>query len=734
MANAKSVQLNIEGMHCASCVSNIERGVSELNGVTECRVNLAMKSAVVIFDNGSSPDAVVQKISDLGFSATVGELDVLQANAKELQNARQTFWTAFYLSVPLMVFSMLPMFTGASIISPFYDGVIQAVLAAVVLFYSGRSILADALKQLKHRHSNMNTLIAMGTLTAFGWSVYALVLLYLGKEELLFFESSAMIITLILLGRYLEAKSKGKAGEAIQSLMQLTPSKALALINNVELEIEIGAVKPGMQLIVRPGERLPADGEVLEGDPHIDESMLTGESVPVEKSKGAEVYGGSLNGNFPFTMIVTASGDKTFLSSIIRLVSDAQSKKAPVQKLADKVAGIFVPIVLGISLVTLAFWLWLAPDSPILMKSVISVMIIACPCALGLATPTAILAGSGFAAKNGIIFRGGDIIEKVNKLNTLVFDKTGTLTYGELEVADIQSFGQLSSRNLIRIIGSAELQSEHPIARAIVRHMQKEQIEKAVIKQVETYPGNGLKAEVDSREILIGNKSLMETEEVSFGQALLAGEREMEKGRTVVFAAMDKQVVGLIALADKVRHESKDVISRLQPMFSKILMLSGDSRKTAGGVARTIGIEEFEAELKPNQKKMIIESLSKAGFKVGMIGDGINDAPALATADIGIGIGSGTDIAIESSDVVLVRDDLTTLVYMFTIASETMRIIKQNLFWAFFYNLLAIPLAAGLFYPLFGWTLSPIIAAAAMSLSSFFVVSNSLRLNRLDLK
>jgi Cu+-exporting ATPase len=486
-------------------------------------------------------------------------------------------------------------------------------------------------------------------------------------------------------------------------------------------------------LLVKPGERIPADGEIVEGNPVVDESMLTGESQPVEKKVGDGVVGGSLNDRVPFQLKVVAAAADSFLANIIRMVSDAQSRKAPVQRLADRVAGIFVPIVIGIAILTLAVWLWLAPTNPLLVRSVISVLIIACPCALGLATPTAVLASTGRAAQEGIVVKGGDVLEKLNDVDLVVFDKTGTLTHGVLEVVAVRSFGQFSEHNLLRVVGSIEGQSEHPVAAAIRRHMRSQQIEETTIRNVEARPGFGLVGEYDGRRVVVGNRSLIEAEEVNFGPSLLPGDQEMDKGRTVVYVAIDGLIVGMISLADRIKGEAADLIKHLKASGRQVTMLTGDNRRTAEGVARSLGLDRFEAEIKPGQKRLMVESFRKAGFTVAMIGDGINDAPALAEANVGIAIGSGTDVAIETGDVVLVREELSVIRSLFHLGQQSLRIIKQNLFWAFFYNIIAIPVAAGVLYPAMGITLSPIWAALAMSFSSVFVVSNSLRLNRLDL-
>ena len=733
MPKTEDLTLKIEGMHCASCVANVEKGLRKLDGVASCNVNLAVHSATVSHSSDVSTDRIIKTIEELGYKASIGQPDILTANLKETKEAKNAFILSLALALPLMVIAMSPMLFGSLLFRQLINALIQALLSTGVIFYSGRSIIADAFKQTKHFRANMNSLIALGSLSAYFWSLFVLVKIFMGESDLLYFESAGMIITLILLGRFLEAKSKGKAGEAIQALLKLTPTKSLALINGVEIEIDTAVVKEGMTLIVRPGERIPADGTITENKPFIDEAMLTGESLPVEKDTGDRVYGGSMNGNIPFHLQVTASGEKTFLASIIRLVSEAQSKKAPVQQLADKVSSVFVPIVLGLALITAVCWYIFAPESPMFIRSVISVLIIACPCSLGLATPTAILAGSGRAARSGIIVRGGDILEMLSKVTTVIFDKTGTLTYGELDVVLIKALDEKDEDELLRMVASAEIQSEHPLAKAIVNHAKTKQIELEKIKNIESLPGFGIQGEYERRNLLIGNKKLMSENQIDLESIGEFAEQEMDKGRTIVYVALENRLAGIIALSDKIRPEAKEVISKLKKHIKQISMLSGDSRKTAGGVARSIGIENFESEIRPEQKKMIIESLQKAGFVVAMVGDGINDAPALAKADVGIAIGSGTDIAIESSDVVLVQNDLHAVDKVFSLSKHTLRIIKQNLFWAFIYNILAIPIAAGLFYPFFGLSLSPMVAAAAMSFSSVFVVSNSLRLNKIDL-
>jgi len=417
---------------------------------------------------------------------------------------------------------------------------------------------------------------------------------------------------------------------------------------------------------------------------------------------------------------------------VIRLVAQAQATKAPVQKLADRVAGVFVPIVIGLALLTALGWYLFAPGNDLMIKSVVSVLIIACPCALGLATPTAVLAGTGRAAREGIIIRGGDVLEMLSQIDTVAFDKTGTLTHGNLEVVNVRTFGQVPEQNMLRMVGAMEIMSEHPVGQAIVLYMRGQQIEPMVIKKVEAKPGVGMVGECDGCRLVVGSRSLMESEAVSFGPALNQAEEEMEKGRTVVFVSLDSQVIGALGLADQIRGDARETITELNKSMSRVMMLSGDNQRTAQGVARALGVDIFEAGIKPDQKQMIVESMRKAGLKVAMVGDGINDAPALAAADVGVAIGTGTEVAMEAADAVLVRSNLTDVNKMFRIARRSMRTIKQNLFWALFYNVIAIPVAAGLFYPLIGLTLSPAVAAMAMSFSSVFVVTNSLRLSRTD--
>jgi Cu+-exporting ATPase len=725
------LNLRVDGMHCAGCVASIEKNVSKLDGVRGCQVNLAMKSALVTYDPSDLDHGdILEQIKDLGFQPSLSKVDLLESNKRENRKSLRAFLVALVLTLPLMLVAMWQMFTNHWFISPVADGFIQALIAGVVLFFGGRTIFHDAAINFRHFRANMNSLIAMGTLTAYGWSIYVLWQATRGVVPEYYFDSAAMIVTIILLGRFFESRTKARAGQQLEALIRLQPREATQLVDGGERRIPVEELQPGMRLLVKPGERVPADGTVSEGSPVINESMLTGESLPVDKRLGEEVFGGSVNGNVAFEMTVTAIGEDSYLAQIVQLVAQAQGEKAPVQRLADKVAGVFAPTVIGLALITLAVWWFVAPDSPMLIKSVVSVLIIACPCALGLATPTAILAGTSRAAKQGIIIKGGDVIERLSHLNTIIFDKTGTLTYGELSVVGVTAFEGWSDSRVLSLVAGAESQSEHPVAMAISRMINRASIEPARIRNVETRPGFGLIGFHEAARVVIGNRSLMENEGVTLGPAAEVGSAEMAKGRTVAFVSNDNVIVGLITLTDQLRDEAQEVVSNLKEVGIEVGMISGDNRATAKGIANSAGIESFEAEIRPEQKQIIIESFRRAGRQVAMVGDGINDAPALAEATVGIAIGSGTDVAMETADVVLVRSELRQVPAVLRLARTTMKVIRQNLFWAFAYNVLAIPIAAGVFYPVFGWTLSPMIAAAAMAFSSVFVVSNSLRLNR----
>lgn len=733
MSQLTELRVQIDGIHCAGCVGTIEKGLARLEGVSESRVNLATRSAVVRFDQTRvTQQQLFEKITELGYQPRAGKESLQEAITRELQSARHAILLAVLLTIPLMALAMLPMFGGPELAPYPYSAWLQAALAAAVMFWAGVSILRDAAIQTRHLRANMNSLIALGTLAAFGWSL-AMLLGGHAHHDTLYFESAAMIITLILVGRFLEARARGRAGEAITALLSLQPTTATALINGVAIELEIGALQPGMIVQVKPGERLPADGTISSGEASIDGSMLTGEPIPQDKKTGERVFGGSLNTNKAFTMTVSASGADTLLAGIVRLVSEAQERKAPVQRLADQVAAVFVPIVIGIAAATGLAWWFLAPESGMVARSVVAVLIVACPCALGLATPTAVLAGTGRAAKAGIIIRGGDILQRLAGLKQLVFDKTGTVTTGKLQVADVTLFNTTTEHDFSAIVAAVESRSEHPIARALVQFAASRITQPMTAWNVEALPGFGVKAKVEGKNILIGSEALLSARGVDTSAAANFMQENRRLGRTAILVAADNIVIGAVAVADTVRPEARDAIGALQAGGLRVALLTGDNRRTAEVVAEAVGVSDVLADMTPTSKQQEISRRQADTGHVGMVGDGINDAPSLAAADVGIAIGSGTDVALESAGVVLVRDDLRLIPVALALARKTLRVIKQNLFWAFFYNVLAIPIAAGLLYPWTGLTLSPVIAAAAMACSSVFVVTNSLRLARAKL-
>lgn len=732
MAQEKKITLAIQGMHCAGCVATIEKGVKRLPKIEDIRVNLATASAFIAYDNKKTEkQAIIGTIEGLGYKASDAGKDLLASLKQEAQIVERRFAIALVFALPVIILAMLPMVSELHLIPAPWNGLVQLLCTAVVLFVAGSGILADAWKQTKHLTANMNSLITLGSLAAFGWSIYQFTLDFMhGTAGHYYFESAAAIVTLILLGRLIESRTKQGAGNAIQNLIALRPPQATAVINGVEVLVDSASLQPGMNVIVKAGERIPADGEIIEGRTAIDESMVTGESFPVEKKIGDPVIGGSVNGNFAFTLKVTKAASESFLSHVVWLVSEAQTGRTEIQRLADRVAAVFVPVVLGIALLTAAIWYFTAPDDPHFISSVIAVLIIACPCALGLATPTAILAGTSRAAREGIIYRGGEVLERLTAIDSLVFDKTGTLTCGEFEVKELHTFNNVDEATLLRLAASVEKRSEHHLGQAVLAAAEKRDVTLSDVQAVETKPGRGIAAKVEGSLIRIGNRAFLEEANISVADAREECAEDMEKARTVIYVARDQKLIGVISFADRVRTESAEVVGWFKQRMQRVMLVSGDSYRTVQGVADAIGIDHIAYEINPEGKKVIVDTLERSGMRVAMVGDGINDAPALAAATVGIAVGAGTDIAKETADVILAGSDLRQARRAFELAALTVRKIKQNLFWAFAYNVIAIPIAAGLFYPLWGWTFSPIIAAAAMAFSSLFVVLNSASLAR----
>ncbi len=726
------VTLKISGMTCAACSARIEKKLNKLEGVAKAAVNLATEKATVEFDNQQIKiSQIVDAITGLGYGAEPeqelkGDLEKEQRE-KEIKRLRTELIISAVLSAPLIL-GMILALLGVNI--PFlHDWRFQILLATPVQFYIGFRFYKHAFYALRAKSPNMDVLIAMGTSAAYIYSLYNAFfqkpMTGAGAPMMkdLYFEASATIITLILLGKYFEAVAKGKTSEAIKKLMGLRPKPARVIRDGKEMDIPIEEVEVGEVIVVRPGEKVPVDGAIIEGNSALDESMLTGESLPVEKKAGDTVIGATINKFGTFKYTATKIGKDTVLSQIIKMVEDAQGSKAPIQKIADQVSGVFVPIVLGIAAATFLVWTFGDYNLKMGIVSAVAVLVIACPCALGLATPTAIMVGTGKGAENGILIKSGEHLEKAYKINTVVLDKTGTITKGQPEVTDLIVTGKMERNEFLRIASIAEKKSEHPLGDAIYRYGKHQIGEIEDPAQFGAVPGQGVIATIDGEEIIIGTRKLM----AGKGIPMLDSEKtasELENaGKTVMFAATQGELIGLIAVADVVKENSAGAIKELQDLGITVYMMTGDNQRTAQAIAGQVGITNVLAEVMPEHKAEQIEKLKNEGYVVAMVGDGINDAPALATADIGMAIGTGTDVAMEAADITLMRGDLRTIATAIRLSRKTMNKIKQNLFWAFFYNTIGIPFAAlGM--------LNPIIAGAAMAFSSVSVVTNSLSLKR----
>jgi len=630
---------------------------------------------------------------------------------KEISKLKNSFLKSLVFSLPVFILGMFFMDDPIP-----YQNYIMWILATPVQFYIAASMYKSAFSALKSKSANMDTLIILGTSAAYFYSVY-LVLIEIMHQ---FFEASAVLITIVIFGRYLEARAKGKTSDAIKKLIGLKPKKATVIRGGKEISITIDEVAVGDIIIVKPGGKIPVDGVIISGHSSVDESMITGESIPVEKNKGDKIIGGTINKIGSFEFKATKIGKDTTLSQIIKLIEDAQGSKAPVQRFADNIAGYFVPGVLGIALITFLYWIF-ATDLSFALIFAVSVLVIACPCALGLATPTAIMVGTGKGAKNGILIKGGEALETTCKIKSIIFDKTGTITKGEPEVTDIIGIG-ISKNDVLKYAASLEKRSEHPLAQAIIIQAKKENIQLEKVEGFNAVLGKGIQGRIGTKKYLIGNNKLIKT----FNQVESKIQSLEEDGKTVMILADEKEPLGIIAVADTIKADSVDAIKKIENMGIQTYMITGDNKRTAKAIANKIGIKYF-AEVMPKEKLDYVKKLQKKG-KVAMVGDGINDAPALAKADVGIAMGSGTDVAIETGEIVLMKDNLTSVLRAIKLSKMTMNKIKQNMFWALFYNTIGIPVAAGVFYPIFGWQLNPMIAGAAMALSSVSVVSNSLLL------
>ncbi|HEX7057699.1 MAG TPA: heavy metal translocating P-type ATPase [Bacilli bacterium] len=732
--HSQQATLQITGMTCAACAARIEKGLRRLSGVQEVNVNLAMETARVEFrpEEVSIAD-LIGKVEQLGYKASRKEETKPGAEKrKEIREKKKQLLAAAILSFPLL-WAMAGHFAFTSriympdiLMNPW----LQLTLATPVQFIIGGRFYVGAYKALRNKSANMDVLVALGTSAAYFYSLYlTLAWATAGEQELpdLYFETSAILITLILLGKWFEALAKGRTSEAIQKLMNLQAKTALVWRDGQEISVPVDEVAIGDVVIVKPGEKIPVDGEVLDGVSAIDESMLTGESIPVDKKPGDRVIGATVNKNGRLKIRATRVGKETALSQIIKVVEEAQGSKAPIQRIADTISGIFVPIVVGIAAVTFLLWIvWVTPGAfASALEKAIAVLVIACPCALGLATPTSIMAGSGRAAEYGILFKGGEYLETMRDIDTVIMDKTGTVTNGKPEMTDIL-LAESGEEEILRLIGSAEKQSEHPLAEAIVNGITNKGIALADASAFTAIPGLGIRATVAGKEILVGTRKLLQGDNIAFAQAAGSMERLEAEGKTVMLAAIDDQYVGIIAVADTVKASSKEAIARLSKLGLEVMMITGDNRKTAEAIANQVGIKQVYAEVLPEGKAEEVKKLQKQGRKVAMVGDGINDAPALAAADIGIAVGTGTDIAMEAAAVTLMRGDLSSIADAIVMSRKTMQNIRQNLFWALGYNTLGIPIAAA-------GLLAPWIAGAAMALSSVSVVMNALRLQRVKL-
>ena len=744
--------LLVQGMTCATCVAKVERGLKRLDGVIDAAVNFAAERVTIEYIPGiAGPDDFKRTIERLGYVVpdvpatpeVVGELQDVERTTREAAYRRLLTKTVVcaVISVPVVLgsFHHLILFVPVWLANPW----LLWALASVVQFWGGRQFYTGAIAAVRHRSADMNTLIAVGSSAAYLYSVAVILFPAFfeqarGIQAELYFDTSSVIITLILFGRLLEARARGRTSDAIRHLIGLQPKTARVVRDGHDIDIPVEDVQVGDVIVVRPGERIPVDGVVMDGRSSVDESMISGEPIPVTKQEGNEVIGGTINKTGSFRFRATRVGKDTTLAQIIRLVEEAQGSKAPIQRLADVIAGYFVPAVIVIAAVTFLVWYFCGPQPSFnyALLSLVAVLIVACPCALGLATPTAIMVGTGKGAENGVLIRSAEALETAQAIDTVILDKTGTLTEGRPVVTDVITAPGISEDELLRLVASAERGSEHPLGEAIIHAAEERNIDMAMTSHFEATPGGGIEAEVDGHKVLVGNRVFVldrthethgthgtDAEELGRWAEALAAD-----GKTPVYAAIDGRTAGVIAIADTLKAHSVEAVRGLHALGLTVVMLTGDNARTAEAIAGQTGVDRVMAEVLPSEKADEVRKLQSEGRKVAMVGDGINDAPALAQSDVGIAIGTGTDVAIESADITLVSGDLRGVVTAISLSRATMRTIRQNLFWAFFYNTILIPVAAGVLYPIFGIFLDPMWAAGAMALSSVSVVSNSLRL------
>lgn len=732
----------IKGMHCASCVAVIERSLKKVPGVSSAVVNLATEKATIVFDSTKVKDAdVLSAVANVGYEAMVAEEMKSEEERKrekaiELRSLlRKTALSL--LAGALILWGSFPGLssTAPEILKNFYA---QLILALPVQIWAAWGFYKATFSSLRHRSANMDTLVALGTTVAFLYSAFAVffprIIASSGLEVMPYFDVSTLVIGLILLGRYFEAKAKSGTSEAIQKLVGLQAKTARLVVDGKESDIPIESVKIGDVLRVRPGEKIPVDGSIISGSSSIDESMVTGESLPVEKNEGERVIGSTMNKTGSFLLRAENIGSDTMLSRIIKLVEEAQGSKAPIQRIADIISSYFVPIVIMLSLATFVLWYDLGAGNPLLLAilNAVAVLIIACPCAMGLATPTAIMVATGLGAEHGILIRDAESLETAHKINTIIFDKTGTLTEGKPKVTDIVANG-VSEEEALSIAASIEKGSEHSLAEAVVKEGETRGVEFLKAEDFAAIPGQGVGAKIDGSSVFFGNRKLMSAKNVELSGVFSKAEAFEADGKTAMFLAKDGRAIAILAVADVPKESSRAAIATLNKMGIKTVMLTGDNQRTAEAIGAKVGIAEIISDVMPEEKERVVRRFQNEGGVVAMVGDGVNDAPALAAADVGLAMGSGTDVAIEAANITLVNKNLASIPSAVNLSRRTMRIIKGNLFWAFGYNVILIPVAMGALYPFFGMLLNPIFASMAMAMSSISVVANSLRLKRIKI-
>ena len=741
----KNSTFNVTGMSCASCARTVENALNK-NEDIKASVNIATEKVNIEYDENKYNFEKIKKIvenSGYGLVETLSEEEKMQMYEDKIKSLRNKLILAAVFAIPLMYISMGHMMGIhlPDIVNPKKNAAIYSIvqlLLTIPVVYAGKDFFIHGFKNLVRKSPTMDSLIAMGASAAIIYSLYATYMTITADPEYhmnLYFESAGTIITLILLGKLLEARTKGQTSSAIKKLIGLQPKKAKIIENGVEKEVLIENIKVGDIIVVKPGEKIAVDGKIVSGNTSVDEAMITGESIPVSKNPGDKVIGGSINKNGSIQFEATEIGKDTVLSQIIKLVEEAQGSKAPISRMADIVAGYFVPIVIGIATVTGIIWFMSGSGLTAALTFFISVLVIACPCALGLATPTSIMVGTGKGAENGILIKSGEALETAHKIKTVVLDKTGTITKGKPVLTDLKVYNNFNENEILQLAASAENNSEHPLAEAIVNGAKERNVEFKQYDKFRAMPGYGIRAVINEKEIQIGNRKLMASRKISTEAAEKDYEILSNEGKTPMFISVNNELAGLIAVADVVKETSKGAIERMHKLGLKVIMLTGDNEKTAKYIAKEVGIDSVIAEILPFQKSEEVKKLQEAGEFVAMVGDGINDSPALAQANVGIAIGSGTDVAIESADIVLIRNDLNDVAGAIALSKATITNIKENLFWAFFYNVIGIPFAAGIFYAFFnGPKLDPMIAAFAMSLSSVSVLMNALRLKFFKVK